>query len=183
MQNQFWLVNGAVMRDLAWRKTFDRVIEEPTRGVIRALMTIQNLDPPAYTAKLTAAVSVVNGVSRVTAGKQIQDAVGTDIVTWEEDENDARRSIYYFAPGLESKLARLRELEVQIMSTLAAQILEPNDPNAGRNSVPKEIYFNIVDLEFSKSFKTQLNKRLDEHRKGRQKKDDRRKGANGHANI
>jgi len=170
MQNQLWIINGAVMRDLVIRQAFGRAIDDPTRGVIRGLTVALFIEAPAATELLTATVAKANNVSRVTAAKHIQNAVTAGIVSSRQDSNDNRRWLYEFAPGLDEKLTMVRSMEVRIMAVLSAQMLEPDNPLAGKGLIPDDFYFNLADPESLALFKTRIAREMWNQKKERQAK-------------
>lgn len=138
-------------REQLQRKTHDfTAIADRHLGVMRALLVSTRVDFKTTATVLKYRVMLQNDVTGNMAREHIYEVESMGLIgicRADPDEGDRRENIWRFRDGVQEQYEGYCQLALQIAQVAAAQLAQPMNAQAGRDLVPGDVYFNILDAE------------------------------------
>lgn len=120
-------------------------IEDRHMGVIRAMLASELADKITTAQVLIRRVRLENAVSANVARLHIYEAESLGLIEVKPYQFDRRKNVWSLREGIADKLDELSDLAMMISDTIKAQLADPSNIVAGKELVPAEVYFNILN--------------------------------------
>ncbi|HZP75416.1 MAG TPA: hypothetical protein VFB45_04670 [Pseudolabrys sp.] len=144
------LLNGSIMQDRAYRYLYINRIHAEERNALKWTTGYQAKYQAHPTAsELYKLLDAANGntdleqskMSVPTARGTATNAVAASLIS---KDKVGRETFYFLTPEQHSKRRQLRQLFAIIRNVVQLQIEDPDNPTAGSELLPPEVYYNII---------------------------------------
>lgn len=145
-QTAITLVNPQQMQTLAFRYVFEEETFPLVEQIVLIVVTSQSYTSEGFapTTDTSKAVMLFLEASKAKADRKLRDLEGKYL---RQDQSEEEYRVHHWRlKDLETaeKMEVLAHLHRKINEVVLAQLADPENPDAGKDLVPDEIYYNVV---------------------------------------